>query len=1373
MINGRVLPWVQDSNSDGYPVWSNFSASQREVFIINYEGNIEISFDITPYNPSNSDDVISLTNLILSYRSDTDNCSLGEANLWGNCYSISNTDSLNLSDSELTGPIPDDLNELVNLEFLDLSGNSLEDSIPSFNNLTELKYLNLSGNNLSAAIPSSVGSLIQLSYLNLSQNNLSGSIPSAIGNLVNLDSLDLSYNVESILGNPISGIDTIPSQIGNLYNLRYLNLSFCYLRNFPNEISNLSSLEELNIAGNKWLHTIDWVSIGSDSASTIFNTIFSLSSLKKLNMVRSYMTGLLPPGISSLENLQVLDLSGNFLSGQLPDDFWQLENLKVFGAGSMIGEWAITIKNSFYGEILDSVISLSNLEILNINNNEFSGTIPEDIFDHPNIKQITFSNNLFTGSIPSDICNVLGSGDDIVWDPDLGQISGTFFTFDGNLFCSPYPECLVLDCSNGNPGIGGPPVFNCIGNQDTTNCNIVEYFGPVWYVSNLGSDENGNGSEGSPFASIQKGIELAMDGDTVIVESGIYSTNNAIYDKNIILGSRYLTTGDTSYISNTIIDGGGEGCPLMIYGNVNDSCRVTGLTIQNGTTGCVYGQGGGIYIEGSNPRLDNLIIKNNHSTNFGGGIHIVSSPTLDNIKIENNIADELGGGVYVADNANPVMINMEIINNSAIHGGGIYAADSSSSIINNSLIAENFAISIYPNYPNYPTEGYGGIEINNAVVELDKCTITNNIGGGIHLVNGSQLIMKNSIYWGSEPIVVAAGPNLDTNIFIASFSNIQYGWDGEGNIDLNPLFCSIESGDYKLAENSPCIGAGQNGVNIGKYEIGCTYMYDGPIWYVDNVSNFDIMDGSEDYPFRSIQQAIDHTNPNDTVLVAAGNYCGFDLKHRDLLISSHYILDHDELNVHETRIIQLDSCFYTNAGILISDVQSARLAGFTLDSTAIICERANITIDHIKIMNNHFDYGYGNEYQGAIVINESDVTLDSVYISDNYKETIIGGAAMIVMESNVQIKNSLIVNNTSETPHHNIDYKTGGIVAWNNSQVFIDQSTMYGNSGQFYGGVTPGALSLLSTSSAVINSSILWNNGPNQIWPLSALVSYSNIQGGWEGDGNINTNPLFCNFQNEDFNLAVSSPCNGTGQNGSNMGALGIGCDQPNNWNFSISQPIIQIDGGDDEWNPGESLSIEMEFCNNSSTGHMFYPGVILETDTNLVSISYDHFWFYGMDANSCNTVTFSITADSAIISDTLVTFSAYPEALNCENQPEYCIYGDTTIFHIQIEAQDDLSSQNSYIPEDFTLHQNHPNPFNPITTIEYDLPNDDFVNMAVYDMTGRLVKTLLNGSKSAGYNHVLWDATNDNNEPVSAGVYIYVIQFGNSIHTNKMILLK
>ena len=85
--------------------------------------------------------------------------------------------------------------------------------------------------------------------------------------------------------------------------------------------------------------------------------------------------------------------------------------------------------------------------------------------------------------------------------------------------------------------------------------------------------------------------------------------------------------------------------------------------------------GGGVYVEGFNPRLDNLIIKNNRSTNFGGGMHIVSSPTIENIMIKNNEADELGGGLYIAMGSNPTMNNIQIIGNSAVHGGGIFISE--------------------------------------------------------------------------------------------------------------------------------------------------------------------------------------------------------------------------------------------------------------------------------------------------------------------------------------------------------------------------------------------------------------------------------------------------------------------------------------------------------------------------------------------------------------------------------------------------------------------------------------------------------------------------------------------------------------------------
>ena len=75
MINGRVLPWVQDSSSNNYEVWSNFEANQRDIFFINIDGQIDTSFNITPYNPSNPDDVIYIKELILSFRG-SDNSSL-------------------------------------------------------------------------------------------------------------------------------------------------------------------------------------------------------------------------------------------------------------------------------------------------------------------------------------------------------------------------------------------------------------------------------------------------------------------------------------------------------------------------------------------------------------------------------------------------------------------------------------------------------------------------------------------------------------------------------------------------------------------------------------------------------------------------------------------------------------------------------------------------------------------------------------------------------------------------------------------------------------------------------------------------------------------------------------------------------------------------------------------------------------------------------------------------------------------------------------------------------------------------------------------------------------------------------------------------
>ncbi len=94
-------------------------------------------------------------------------------------------------------------------------------------------------------------------------------------------------------------------------------------------------------------------------------------------------------------------------------------------------------------------------------------------------------------------------------------------------------------------------------------------------------------------------------------------------------------------------------------------------------------------------------------------------------------------------------------------------------------------------------------------------------------------------------------------------------------------------------------------------------------------------------------------------------------------------------------------------------------------------------------------------------------------------------------------------------------------------------------------------------------------------------------------------------------------------------------------------------------------------------------------------------------------------------------------------------------------------------IPIAYTLHQNYPNPFNPITTLRYDLPENSLVNIIIYDLLGRQVKSLINQTQDAGFKSVLWNATNNQGKPVSAGVYLYQIRAGDFIQTKKMVLLK
>ena len=102
------------------------------------------------------------------------------------------------------------------------------------------------------------------------------------------------------------------------------------------------------------------------------------------------------------------------------------------------------------------------------------------------------------------------------------------------------------------------------------------------------------------------------------------------------------------------------------------------------------------------------------------------------------------------------------------------------------------------------------------------------------------------------------------------------------------------------------------------------------------------------------------------------------------------------------------------------------------------------------------------------------------------------------------------------------------------------------------------------------------------------------------------------------------------------------------------------------------------------------------------------------------------------------------------------------------------LSTNNESLEiNNFTLAQNYPNPFNPNTNIDFSLSNESEVKLLIYDLTGKLIKELIDGKKVVGNYSVNWDGTNNDGNKVGAGVYLYKLRTDNFTLTRKMILLK
>ncbi|MBN1540538.1 Ig-like domain-containing protein [candidate division KSB1 bacterium] len=112
----------------------------------------------------------------------------------------------------------------------------------------------------------------------------------------------------------------------------------------------------------------------------------------------------------------------------------------------------------------------------------------------------------------------------------------------------------------------------------------------------------------------------------------------------------------------------------------------------------------------------------------------------------------------------------------------------------------------------------------------------------------------------------------------------------------------------------------------------------------------------------------------------------------------------------------------------------------------------------------------------------------------------------------------------------------------------------------------------------------------------------------------------------------------------------------------------------------------------------------------------------------------------------------------------------------IGIDGQTDQSEPiqiHATLPQQIALYPNYPNPFNPTTTLAFDLPGEMQVDLAVFNVSGQRIRTLLSGKCAPGKRQVVWNGRDDNDESVPSGVYLYRLQAGETILQRKLLLVK
>ncbi|MCD4819487.1 MAG: T9SS type A sorting domain-containing protein [Candidatus Cloacimonetes bacterium] len=846
------------------------------------------------------------------------------------------------------------------------------------------------------------------------------------------------------------------------------------------------------------------------------------------------------------------------------------------------------------------------------------------------------------------------------------------------------------------------------------------------------------------YGAIQTGINAAVNGDTIFVQPGTYLENIDFSGKNIVICSNYLFLQNVEDIENTIIDGGQNGTVVKFANNEDSTALIMGFSIINGQAA----MGGGIYCNSSTPVIQYNIIRDNIA-NFGGGIF--------------------------SNNSEPQIINNTIVNNS----------------------------------------GYGLRSVN------------------------SNIDLHNCIFWNNTPEQIQVNDFDEIN---AIYNDIESGWEGIGNIDLDPLFENTGNSEFQLGQNSPCKNTGNphsicdsDGTRIDMGALFCTnsdielfadilvdvntgycpieiqfydyseafnteitswfwqfgneststavnpvHTYSNPGVYTvslivsDETGNDDsiiledlilvfpeeyngeilhisldgsdlIGNGSEEYPFATIQYAIDSAENGKTLIVSPGTYYeNLSIYSKEITLGSLFILSND-----------------------VTYIQNTIIDGSQNGSTISICTSTdnNCTIKGLTITNGK------NQNGGGLNIISSNIILENLIVS--YNEAFANGGfsrggGIYIASSFAEITNCKISNNIST---NNPTYPQGGGIFFDSDTYFLINNSLVNENQALWGG----GIYCQQSNGLVTNSTILANqafvngagvgiNNQSNIDFLNSVI-VENVAGGFGGGIAL--------WTYSDFNVYNCTIAE-------NLASWG-GALYCYNGSGTISEIINSVLFNNQ---PEEIFFIDDGAENGINIFYSLISGGLenIETNNNGTVNWGEGNIDFNPEFGGSDEHPYSILEDSPCID------SGIPDTTGL-NLPFWDILGNERVWDgdndgitiidmgaYEFDAPLFVGIEPDHLITKPTVYslRNYPNPFNPKTTISFFIPEESKVELIVFNIKGQNVKTLINNQYSKGNHLIIWSGDDNTGNLVSSGVYLYKLNVdGNTQAVKRCLLLK